>query len=179
MPQPKKYRRRRKLIKPRLQLKLVFTFAGISMLAFLLQYLLLARELTQFASRLPSGGDELMAGAPQMLTQVLLTSFGVLLPVIFTVGIFVTFRIAGPVYRFEQYLGQIQSGEAQTPCKLRDGDELNELCEVINAATKPLREANAKRAQAQLESGVHDPSDEETLGAAEETLRMQLPRKAG
>ncbi len=164
MPQPKKYRRRRKLIKPRLQLKLVCTFAGISMLAFLLQYLLLAKELAHFANRLPSGGEELMAGAPEMLSQVLITSFGVLLPVIFTVGIFVTFRIAGPVYRFEQYLGQIQSGEAQTPCRLRKGDELTELCEVINAATKPLREANITRAQAQLEPETHDHAGEETMG---------------
>ena len=39
--QPKKFRRRKKLIKPGIQLRLVFSFVGLSVMGLTLQFLLL------------------------------------------------------------------------------------------------------------------------------------------
>ena len=118
------HKRRIKLIKPSLQLKLVGTFIGLTALTLLLQYLLITAHLTDAATRMPDGGTYLMSITPEMLTKVLLLSFLVVLPLIFCVGVLTTFRIAGPVYRFEQYLGSIARGEEVGPCRLRKGDEL-------------------------------------------------------
>jgi hypothetical protein len=136
-----KERRRIKLIKPRLQLKLVGVFVGLSGLGFLLQSLHVGLRLSELAASVPEGGTYLMAVMPELPLEILLVSFGMLLPLTIAVGILVTFRIAGPVYRFEKYLSQVINGEEVGPCRIRDGDEFQELCDLINQATAPLREA--------------------------------------
>jgi hypothetical protein len=77
------------------------------------------------------------------------------------VGVLSTFRIAGPIYRFEQYLRQVVKGEAEGPCRIRDGDELWDLCDLINQATAPLR----------MRHGEDEP--EEATAAGEEPERVQ------
>ncbi|NOT31842.1 MAG: hypothetical protein HOP15_15460 [Planctomycetes bacterium] len=137
------YRRRIKLIKPRLQLKLVGVFVGLSALGFLLQSLHVGLRLSELAASVPEGGNFLIAVMPELPLEILLVSFGMLLPLTIAVGILVTFRIAGPVYRFEKYLKAVIRGEEVGPCRIRTGDEFQELCELINQATSALREQHA------------------------------------
>ena len=137
---PKKHRRRIKLIRPRLQLKLVGSFVGLAALAMLLQFILLGARLTRAASDLSDGGGQLADLVPGMLLSVLAISCAVLLPIIFAFGVLITFRVAGPVYRFETYLGQVARGEDVGPCRIRKDDELHDLCDRINEAVSALRE---------------------------------------
>ena len=137
MPQ---YKRRIKIIRPRLQMKLTLTFVGLTLLALMLQFMVFLRAMTSIAVSLPSDHDVLMDAVPEVLVQSLLLTFCVVVPLIFLVGVLLTFRIAGPVYRFEAYLKQILRGENPGECKLRQGDELVELCELINKVTLPARE---------------------------------------
>ena len=140
-PQPQgPYRRRIKLIKPKLQLKLVGVFVGLSALGFLLQSLHVGLRLSELAASVPEGGGYLMAVMPQLPLEILLVSFGMLLPLTIAVGILVPFRIAGPVYRFEQYLKAVLRSEETGPCRIRKGDEFQELCELINQVTSLVRE---------------------------------------
>jgi hypothetical protein len=155
------YRRRIKLIKPKLQMKLVGVFVGLSALGFLLQSLHVGLRLSELAANVPEGGTYLMAVMPELPLEILLVSFGMLLPLTIAVGILVTFRIAGPVYRFEKYLTSVIRGEEVGPCRIRKGDEFHELCELINQATAALRE-----------QGAHEPK------AGEVAERQEL-RKAG
>lgn len=137
---PVAYRRRIKLIKPRLQLKLIGVFVGLSALGFLLQSLHVGLRLSELAASVPEGGSYLMAVMPELPIEILLVSFGMLLPLTIAVGILVTFRIAGPVYRFESYLKSVLRGEEIGPCRIRKGDEFQELCELLNQVTAALRE---------------------------------------
>ena len=139
----RRYKRRIKLIKPGLQLKLVVMFAAVSATSLLLQYLLFSSRFSELASTLPDGGAHLMAVLPRILIEVLFMSFAFLLPVMLCAGVLATFRIAGPIYRFEQYLKQVVAGEATGPCRIRDGDELWDLCDLINEATAPVRHGGA------------------------------------
>jgi len=139
MTQKMRYRRRIKLIKPRLQIRLVGTFMGISALSFLLQGLLLAQSLARLATSMPTGGHYVLESMAEMLFHVLLLSFGVFMPLTFAIGVLVTFRIAGPIYRFEQYLGQVARGEAVGPCRIRSSDDLHELCAIINQALERIQ----------------------------------------
>lgn len=143
-PQPQSHRRRIKLIKPRLQLKMVGVFVGLSALGFLLQSLHVGLRLSELSASMPEGGSYLMAVMPELPLEILLVSFGMLLPLTIAVGILVTFRIAGPVYRFEKYLKAVLRGEEVGPCRIRKGDEFQELCELINQATAATREQLAK-----------------------------------
>jgi signal peptidase II len=137
-------KRRIKIIRPRLQMKLTLTFVGLTLLALMLQFMVFLRAMTSIAVSLPSDHDVLMDAVPEVLVQSLLLTFCVVVPLIFLVGVLLTFRIAGPVYRFEAYLKQVLRGENPGECKLRQGDELNELCELINQVAQPMREKSAQ-----------------------------------
>lgn len=141
-------KRRIKIIRPKLQMKLTLTFVGLTLLALMLQFMVFLRAMTSIAVSLPSDHDVLMDAVPEVLVQSLLLTFCVVVPLIFLVGVLLTFRIAGPVYRFEAYLKQVLRGENPGECKLRQGDELNELCELINKVAQPMRE---KQAQPELQ----------------------------
>jgi hypothetical protein len=80
-----------------------------------------------------------------LLLEVLLFSFAVLLPSVLAIGVLLTFRVAGPIYRFERYLEDVAAGRDTGPCRIREGDQLQELCDRINAAleARPLRAQDA------------------------------------
>lgn len=135
------HKRRIKLIQPRLQIKLISAFLGVSALSLTLQYILFASSLTALAAELPTDGAVLLERVPWHAQRSLLISFGVLLPVTFFVGVVITFRVAGPLYRFEMFLRQIIRGEKPADCRIRKEDELQEFCGLLNQATAALRDA--------------------------------------
>ncbi len=132
MKEQPKFKRRIKLIKPRLQVRLISAFAVVATISLLLQYLLVAQRLSWTAASLPMGGQYLMEETPGILISVLAISFAVLFPLTFAIGVIVTFRVAGPVYRFESYLREVAAGKDPGVLRLRDGDELQHLCGLIN-----------------------------------------------
>ena len=139
------HRRSRKLIKPGFQLTVIGSFMGLTVVALLLQFLFLGGRLMETAHRLDStggSGGDLASQVPRAMVEIFAISLCVLLPVILALGILLTFRIAGPVYRFESFLAAVSRGEQTAPCKLRKGDALQSLCEQINRTTEPLRKQN-------------------------------------
>jgi hypothetical protein len=148
------YKRRIKLIRPRLQLKLTMIFVGMSALALLLQYVLFLRIVSDLALKLPEDGLILLDEMSGFLTGVLMKSFALFLPVIFLVGILTTFRIAGPLYRFETYLRGLSRGEESEPCRIRKGDDLQDFCQVLNEATAPLRVRGEAQAREELRASA-------------------------
>jgi signal transduction histidine kinase len=139
MSNPSKYKRRIKIIKPRLQLKLVGVFVGLAALSVLLQSVLLANRLTNLSVNVPVGGQYLVDAMPSIISEILIFTFGLVLPLIFAVGVLITHRIAGPIYRFEEHLKDVAEDRASGPCQIRVGDELQELCDAINNAVKHLQ----------------------------------------
>jgi len=153
-----KLKRRIKIIKPRLQLKLVGVFVGLAALSVLLQSVLLANRLTDLSVNVPLGGQYLVDAMPSIISEILIFTFGLVLPLIFAVGVLITHRIAGPIYRFEQYLKSVVEDQANGPCRIRSGDELQELCDMINAAVEHL-EHKARR-HVDLEDGEDAETEE-------------------
>jgi len=131
--------RRNKLPRPRLQLRLVGAFACLCALALMTQAFVLATELSRLAGGLPSGGRALAEALPGVLARSLGISVLLLLPALVWIGIRVTFRIAGPMYRFERHLEAVARGAWPGPCRIREGDDLQEFCELLNAALESAR----------------------------------------
>lgn len=134
-----KFRRSQKLPKRRLQLKLTFIFVGLSALGLVMQYLLFMSSVSNAALELPNDSAILMDGLNGMLIKILLVTALIVLPITLIVGILTTFKIAGPIYRFERFLESISRGERPPDCSLRKGDDLVEFCDLLNRATAPLR----------------------------------------
>ena len=134
-----KHRRTIKMILPALQLRLILMFVSLNAIAMLLQYTLLMRYLTKLAGESSADGPLLLEVLGPMLGDVLMLTAFLSLPLTFAVGMLATHRFSGPIYRLQVYLRQVIAGEKPADCSLRKGDELQELCGLINQATAPLR----------------------------------------
>jgi hypothetical protein len=135
----KRVRRKVRLVKPSLQLKLTLAFVGLSALSLLLQYILFMSSLTKTALGLPNDGMLFMEQVNGILFGMLLASFGVLLPLTFVIGVVMTHKFAGPIHKLQTFLNQTLRGAKPADCRLRDGDELQEFCALLNEVTAPLR----------------------------------------
>ena len=134
-----KFKRKKKLINSRLQLKLIGVFLAVSCVASLFQVVMLNRSMMNLATRLPSDGDLLLSFVPSILITNVLLTFAVLAPLTFLIGLLVTHRVAGPAYNMTRYCESIARGETPGPCRIRTDDELWELCNALNAAITRLR----------------------------------------
>ncbi|MAF67466.1 MAG: hypothetical protein CMJ84_17645 [Planctomycetes bacterium] len=137
-----RHKRRIKLIKVSLQTRLTMTFVGMAALSLLLEFLLFLRASGEVAATLPNDGAIVWEEMTGILVGLLLSSLGLCLPLIFAVGILTTFRIAGPIYRMEMFLKEIISGADPGRCRLRKGDQLQELCALLNEAREELESRN-------------------------------------
>jgi methyl-accepting chemotaxis protein len=143
------HKRTKRLVKSGLQLKLIMTFVGLACVASLFEVILLNRAVTFVAAQMPRDGGILLGELPGVLRSSVLLSLSVLVPVTIGVGLVLTHRLAGPIYRFETYLRGVVSGEQNGRCKIRDGDELQEFCELLNDAISKLR-TEAREAREEL-----------------------------
>ena len=141
----KNEQRRDRLVRPCLQLRLILAFLGVAAMALLLQFVLFASVISTAASELPQDGQILLERTTGLSITIFLVSLGVLLPLCFFVGVLVTFRVAGPLYRFEKYFESVARGEDPGTCRIRKGDDLQELCTVLNAAMDRMRGRSALR----------------------------------
>lgn len=136
-------RRRQRLVHPRTQLTLCATFLGTGLFCLVFQMLLTWVQVARLAERLPEDGDLLQSFIPGALATSLLFSVGVLLPLTMVVGIQATLRVSGPLYRFGEFLRSVRDGERPADCKIRKGDFPQDVCALMNEATRPLREQPA------------------------------------
>jgi hypothetical protein len=133
-----RYKRRRVLIQPRLQLRIVLAFLSAACVSTLVQVLLLSHSLSALAESLPTEGNVVLEELPRILRNQVLLSFLLMAPLMLAVGVLETFRVVGPLYRIERYLRDVAAGTKPPPCKIRKGDELQEFCRVVNEATQPF-----------------------------------------
>ena len=82
--------------------------------------------------------------ALERLDAYLLISLSVALVIsivlIITVFLGISHRIAGPVYRFEETIKQLKTGDLSVRIKLRNRDDLKELAEEINQMSDSLND---------------------------------------
>lgn len=127
-----KYKRRKKLIDPRLQLWMTGVFLGLTALSLLMQLMLFMLMMSEVALTLPNDGDLLWDQINERLYFVIGVSFMVFLPLTLLVGILTTFRVAGPVFVFHRFLRNIREGRDPGVMRLRKGDRLTELADALN-----------------------------------------------
>jgi hypothetical protein len=173
------FQRKKKLINPRLQLRLVGIFLCAAGLAVQVEAILITLTLTRLAGGLPNDGSELMEQVPEFVRTNLMLTFLLLAPLMLGVGIVATFKIAGPLHHFEQFLRAVRDGQQVAPCQIRKGDELQEFCTLLNEVTAPLRERAAAKSgtahahdvdhpQPALPSGSRETVHESTRGTKSE-----------
>lgn len=132
--------RRQRIPLPQMQWRLVGAFTLLAGITLLVQYALFSSSLAGMVSDLPPGSSFAVTALPGRLVVILCISLGILLPLSAALGILTTFRWAGPLHRFHVHLRQVARGERPGPCRIREGDEFQELCALINSAVERARQ---------------------------------------
>ncbi len=137
--------RTRKLVRPRLQLRITLWFVSIAACTLVLQFVVLTSVFSDIAMSLTQDAAKNFDLLASGYTRVLLMSVAVVLPITAIVGILSTFRIAGPLHRIESFLIQVRNGSRPADCQTRKGDELGDLCDLVNDVTADQRRPSADK----------------------------------
>lgn len=135
------HKRRRVIVKFNTQFKIIMAFLLVAAACLVIQGTLQTIAVAKFSNQLSTSSSP-AAFASQLLPSVIkhsLWGIALLVPLTLVVGILVTFRVTGPIYRLERYFEAIARGEDPGTCRVRSGDECQELCALINEAMEVLR----------------------------------------
>jgi hypothetical protein len=107
---------------------------------------------------------------------LVLLSVVVFVLAVLLLGIVVTHRIAGPVYRVRRLLADLGEGRREVPRHgLRDGDELRELFESASSLVKTLRAEDESTYEA-VSAALVSPSENDGLRRVHHRLAVRLGR---
>jgi hypothetical protein len=150
--------RSQKLIRPGLQLRLTLTFVGLTAFALLFQFLLFTSVTSSTLSDIPGEVSLTFAAMPEAYLRVLLLSAGVVLPLTVAVGVLATFRVAGPIYGIMRFLSRLAVGEDPGECRIRRGDEYEDLCRLANDVAEAFRRRRSGAPETQDDGTAEPPS---------------------
>lgn len=133
-----KHRRRTFLIKTGLQLRYMGVIVSTMLLvAFGVGWIIYHTSWSRISSN-PDLTIDKLAEIFDTVNGLLLRWVGVFVVIIAILSIFVSHKIAGPVYRFERSARVISSGDLTQRVRLRHGDELRELQDAFNTMAEAL-----------------------------------------
>jgi hypothetical protein len=130
-----------KPIKPRLQLRMVAVFVALACVSGCFQLILVNRSIVELLQAQDVGAEALTERLPLTMTENLLWTVALLVPLMGYVGLIVTQRIAGPIHVFERYIDRYLAGESVGACRLRKGDELHGLAVRLTALVEHAQQA--------------------------------------
>ncbi|HNX91197.1 MAG TPA: HAMP domain-containing protein [Candidatus Omnitrophota bacterium] len=140
-------RRTRLLIAQRFQIRYVISIvAFMFIVAFLAGY-------TVYVTAWLMMGEKLAAVYPQSflleivnnVNTVLFLRLLCLCPLVMLVGLMLSSRIAGPMFRIKRHLNKMAGGHYEGVLKLRERDELKDIAEAVNMMAVKLRADSGKR----------------------------------
>jgi nitrogen fixation/metabolism regulation signal transduction histidine kinase len=143
---PKRVRRRTFLIDRKFQLKytMIIVLVGVVVSALLGYFIV---RLNQ-ENRDLLGIEETMMAEVQKLdsyTMYYLAGFVVVMAlVLFIWGIFITHRVAGPIFIISRYLRQLGEGDVPQTRPLRKGDELKAFFDTFSTMLNAMKQRNAE-----------------------------------
>jgi hypothetical protein len=165
MPRKPKIVRRKKLIAPKFQLQVAGFAIAIAVVAVMTLMVVLNQAFVDMIDKGWLVPGAARAGWMTFLFNKLLLALAIVVPVALSLAVLLSHRVAGPMYRFRVFLTDVKEGRQVEPCRIRDGDEYQEFCVLINEVTAPLRELNAVRDDIDVEV-ESDERRRETVEAA-------------
>lgn len=126
------FKRRKKLINRRFQYRTIATWLAVVLAGFLVCTTALGLYYwLVFARGAGLSGEEIARQLQVILPPLLVNDLAIMFLVV-VIGVFVTHRIAGPVYRMESDIDRVLSGENHARVRLRRGDAFPELADKVN-----------------------------------------------
>jgi methyl-accepting chemotaxis protein len=136
-------RRKKKFIRPDVQLKIVFITFLVAVFVLLINFQLNVAGLWSLSSDLSGVGsvDVALEETRMFLIQKFFLALLIAIPLSFSVAILYSFRFSGPLYRFKIHLTDLAAGRWGATLRLRDRDQLLDIRDAINSAADSFRSA--------------------------------------
>ncbi len=136
-----KFKRTKYLVSTRLQLRyvgiiLLLMFVTAAICSYIVYYTVMILMGEKLANVYPQG--RLMAIINTVNIRMLM-SLLFITPVVTVIGIYLSHKIAGPIYRIEKFLGDMSAGNLTSRIVLRKGDELRTIADKINVLNDSLK----------------------------------------
>ena len=136
-------RRRKKLVRLDVQVRVILIALCVASLVLLVNFYLTFMTITNGSAAVtgPVAVRLLLDNLRHSILNQFLISIGLSIPLAIGIGVLYSFRFAGPIYRFKKYFTELATGRWNVRCSLRQGDDLQDVCDAINAALDPMRKA--------------------------------------
>ncbi len=152
-----KFRRKQYLILKEFQLKyvgiiLLLMFLTAALCSYVVYYTSMIVMGEKLANVYPQGR---LMSIVNIVNSHILLSLILVTPLVVIMGIFLSHKIAGPLFRIERTIRNMTSGDLSEHIVLRKGDQLASLADVVNDMSDKLRQdisANKERLTAALAS---------------------------
>ena len=135
-----KFKRKKYFIDKQFQTKyIILSIVMLLIYTLLFVAILIAPYALQLSSNTPSAEQTEAARTLLTLHGSIWPALGIVILVMSSLSIFITHKVAGPVYRFKKVLAEISGGNLDISVKLRDKDDLKDLAEEFNLVIDDLR----------------------------------------
>jgi len=135
------YKRRHYFIDKKLQTKyMILTILLLLVYTFLFVIILFLPYIIPLEFGYPIEEQTRAAKMLLALHKSVWPAIGMVILIMGILSIFITHKVAGPVYRFKKALAEIAAGNLDLTVKLRKYDDLQDLAADMNAVIEELRE---------------------------------------
>lgn len=125
------YKRSVFLINPAFQLKFSLIVCSIILISTLIYPIIILDFFQMVASHNPSLASNVLSAKEDLIFYLVFIQVVITLLVLI-IFIFLTHKIAGPLFKLKNHLARIRNGEAITPLTFRNGDYFPEVAEEVS-----------------------------------------------
>lgn len=132
------YKRKIYLINPSFQLKVSAYICILVFISSLIYPFIIYDLIVKFGAKIENQ-DKLAQLKADLLTALSLWELG-FITLVFIVCIFISHKIAGPMYKLKQHLTAIKNGEPYGNISFRNGDYFADIADDVNGAINRVKE---------------------------------------
>lgn len=141
-PKPK-FKRTNYLVSTKFQLRYVGIILSLMLVtaivcSYVVYYTVMILMGEKLSSVYPQGR---LIAVINMVNIRMMLSLLFIMPVVVMIGIYLSHKIAGPIYRIEKFLGDMAEGNFSSRITLRKGDEFTSVADKINLLNDSLKAA--------------------------------------
>ena len=133
-------RRRSKLIRRKLQLRIVVPFLAVAGIAALVQAIVMNVTMSNLMADLPYDQPILLEAWPRVLGLNVALILALLVPAALAIGALVTSQVSSPIRQLEQHLRQAIDSGRPGVCRFRERDAFGEIPDLVNDAFHSVRQ---------------------------------------
>lgn len=127
------------VINPKFQFKFSLIVCSLILLSSLLYPVTIYEVFEAIFRQNPALGDKMSSSRSQLLVMLSIIQI-VYLIIVFVICIFISHKIAGPMFKLSNYLKNIADGNSPQELYFRNGDNFTEIADLYNQAMERIKD---------------------------------------